>query len=114
MKKLTMVGLVLTGVITIKFGVCVVKAIKQKNEEKDPNLDVVVFDTRDDAENVLGQLKDVMENFKSVSVADFKDMIGESGSFEENKYGWVEFNNLYVKRVRHGYILTLPKTIVLE
>jgi hypothetical protein len=76
--------------------------------------DDVILDTRADAEEVLSNMVDLIDNYGVVTVADFYDLIGLPGEWSDNKYGWENLSQAYVERVRLGYTLALPKTTVLD
>lgn len=75
--------------------------------------EVVLFD-RGEAEEVLLSLKDQIQRYGMVSVADFYDMIGQSSPFTANKYGWRDLNDATIERVRDGYSITFPKATPLD
>jgi len=74
----------------------------------------IVFDTRSDAQEVLNQLDDLMTTYQLVSVADLYNLIGKTNSFTDNKYGWIDLKKAHVRRIRSGYSIDLPKTILLD
>lgn len=71
--------------------------------------DDIIFDRRDDAENVLEQLVDITMQYGLCSVADFYELAGISSEWTDEKYGWGELSDARVERVRSGYIVVLPK-----
>lgn len=71
--------------------------------------DGIVFDRRDDAENVLEQLVDITMQYGLCSVADFYELAGIESEWTDEKYGWGELSEARVERVRNGYIVALPK-----
>ena len=74
------------------------------------DLDDIVFNTRQDAELVLTQMEDIIDNYHIVSVADLYDLVGVSCQNHcSNNYGWITLNSARVVRVRDGYILDLPR-----
>lgn len=74
------------------------------------DLDDIVFNTRQDAELVLTQMEDIIDNYHIVSVADLYDLVGVScPNHCCNNYGWITLNSARVVRVRDGYILDLPR-----
>ena len=75
--------------------------------------DVVLFD-RGEAEEVLMSLKDQIDRYQMVSVADFYDMIGQSAPYTANKYGWRDLSDVTIDRVRDGYSISFPKATPLE
>lgn len=78
------------------------------------NFDDVVFDDRMDAEEVLNQMLNIIEQYDSVSVADFCELAGIPGEYTDRKYGWTSLGAAEVKRISGGgYILKLPRVILL-
>lgn len=73
--------------------------------------DDIILDTRRDAEEVLDRMQDLVDTYGMVSVADLYDLVGISGSYTDNKYGWVHLRGADVQRVRDGYLLKLPKAL---
>ena len=67
-----------------------------------------VFAKRSEAEEVLGQLSDLINNYGVVSLSDFYDLIGETSSFKDNQVGWSDLKQAIIKRVYVGYLLELP------
>lgn len=70
--------------------------------------DIVLFD-RGEAEEVLMSLKDQLDRYHMVSVADFYDTIGQSAPYTANKYGWRDLSDVTIDRVRDGYSFNFPK-----
>ena len=75
--------------------------------------DDIVLDSRGEAEDVLTRMDELIENYGIVSVADLYDLVGVSGNYTDNKYGWTNIHNAEVVRVRDGYLLKLPKALPL-
>lgn len=75
--------------------------------------EVVLFD-RGEAEETLECLRDQIDRYGMVSVADFYDMIGQSAPYTANKYGWRDLTNVGIDRVRDGYSIAFPKAVPLE
>ena len=76
--------------------------------------DVIIFEDRDDAEDVLLEMKKLIEKFDTVSVADMYDMAGLSCDFTLNKFGWTDLRGVVTKPVSDGYIIDLPKAVSLS
>ena len=74
----------------------------------------VTLESRADAEDVLDRLREAINEYGSASVADLYDLIGITGEFTDNKYGWVNLANADIQRVRDGYLLKLPKALPLN
>lgn len=75
--------------------------------------DDVVFDRYDDAAEVLLRMRELVKQFDAVSVADLFDMTGHAGTYTDNKYGWTDLSDARIERVSDGYIIRLPRPIVL-
>ena len=73
--------------------------------------DDIILDTRKEAEEVLDRMDDLIDNYGMVSFADLYDLVGVSGNYTDNKYGWTNLRNADVQRVRDGYLLKLPKAL---
>lgn len=78
------------------------------------NYDDVIFNSRYEAEEVLERMDELIETYDNVSVADFYDLVGITGSYTDNKYGWTDIRTAKVVRVSgDGYMIKLPKVIPL-
>lgn len=78
------------------------------------NFDDIILDTRGEAEDVLSHLVDLIIDYDQATVADLYDLVGVTTSFTDNKYGWDNLASATVSRVRDGYLINLPKTILLD
>lgn len=74
------------------------------------NFDEIVLDSRGEAEEVLDRLADLIRDYDVATVADLYDLVGITGSFTDDKWGWFDIRSASVSRVREGYLLNLPKT----
>lgn len=68
----------------------------------------IIYDTRGDAEAVLRGMREALERYDFVTVADQYDLSNESIPHTASKYGWDSLRDAYVDRVRDGYIIKLP------
>lgn len=71
---------------------------------------VYVLPTRIDAMTIIEKLQYAIDEFKSATVADLYDLLGQSMDFPDYKWGWTNLSEAKVKAVRDGYILDLPPT----
>lgn len=71
----------------------------------------IILDSWAEADLVLTRMAECIEEYDSVSVADLYDLVGKSGSYTDNKYGWTNLRNAEPVRVRDGYMLKLPKAL---
>ena len=78
------------------------------------NFDDIILEGRGEAEEVLSCLVDLCEDYGEATVADLYDLVGMTSNFTDNKYGWDNLSQATIQRVRDGYLIGLPKTIVLD
>lgn len=76
--------------------------------------DDIVLASRGDADEVLSRMDELLDSYPTVSVADLYDLIGKTGNYTDNKYGWTNLSSASVVRVRDGYMLKLPKATMLD
>jgi hypothetical protein len=76
--------------------------------------DDIILPTRGDAEEVLSQMCELTSLYGSVSVADLYDLVGVTGNYTDNKYGWTDVSHVRPVLVRDGYLLKLPKALPLD
>ena len=75
----------------------------------------IILDTRGEAEEVLSKMDDIMDNYDGiVTVGDLHDLVGITGQYTDQKYGWTNLRNAKVVRVRDGYMLDLPKALPIK
>ena len=74
----------------------------------------ISFDNRADAEDVLERMDELMSTYGLVRVADLYDLVGITGNYTDNKYGWTNIRNAEIVRVRDGYIIKLPRAVPID
>ena len=71
--------------------------------------DDIIFNSRGEAEEVLERMDELIETYGNASVADFYDLVGVTGKYTDNKYGWKDIHTAKVVRVSgDGYMIKLP------
>ncbi len=75
------------------------------------NYDSLSFDRRKDAEDVLARMDELMETYGVVSVGDLYDLVGITGSYTDEKYGWTDIRSAQIVSFRGGYTIKLPRAI---
>lgn len=73
------------------------------------DFDEIVFTTRPEAEAALYAMYEVIEKYGVINVNEFYEIIGVTGEFTGEKYGWANLSNARVERVRGGYRLNVPR-----
>lgn len=74
------------------------------------DFDDIVLATRSEAEDVLDRLQDLIKQYEVAKVADLYDLVGISGSFTDDRWGWTDLRDARVRNIRGGYLLELPRT----
>lgn len=78
------------------------------------SFDDIILDNRGEAEDVLSRMDELIATYGVVSVADLYDLVGVTGNYTDNKYGWTDIRSAQSIRVRDGYMLKLPKALPLS
>lgn len=79
------------------------------------NFGEIVFTTRAEAEEVLNRLVARIDKYDQATVNDLYDLVGLTGDFPDERYGWTSLNGASTTRVRQDqYVLNLPPTIQLD
>lgn len=76
-------------------------------------LEDVIIEERGDAEMVLEDLFGQIEEYGHVTVADFYALVGINTEYTDNKYGWSDLRGSRVIRIKDGYMLDLPRPVVI-
>lgn len=76
--------------------------------------DDIILDNRGEAEDVLARMDELVATYGIVSVADLYDLVGVTGNYTDNKYGWTDVRSAAVVRTRDGYLIKLPKVLPLN
>jgi hypothetical protein len=74
------------------------------------NFDNIILGTRQEAELVLSTLIDTVERYDFAVISDLYDLVGVTGSFADDKWGWFDLRGSNIVPVRGGFILQLPTT----
>lgn len=73
------------------------------------DFDEIILATRVEAEEVIDRLFDVVSRYETATVADLYEMVGVTGNYTDDKWGWSDLRGASVQRVRNGYLLDLPR-----
>lgn len=78
------------------------------------NFREIIYDTQTDANRVLDSMMDLVSTYGVASISDLYSFSGlSSDNFTNNDYGWTNLQGSRVVRARDGYVLELPKPILL-
>jgi hypothetical protein len=76
--------------------------------------DDIILATMGEARDVLSRMDELIDTYGMVSVADLYDLVGISGNYTDNKYGWTNLKTARITRVRDGYRIEMPRAMVIE
>jgi hypothetical protein len=76
--------------------------------------DDIILANRADAQDVLDRMDEIVETYGVVTVADLKDLVGISGAYTDNKYGWTSTKAMDVIRTRDGYMIKTPRAMPID
>ena len=75
----------------------------------------IILDSRDEAEEVLRQLDLLIDTYHVASVSDLYDLVGQTGPYTGNRYGWTNLRNAEAVRLRDGgYLLKMPRATLID
>ena len=87
---------------------------RESDRRRSYDYDDVILDSREEADEVLARMDELLTDYKMVSVADFYDLVGITGKTTDNRYGWTDLRSASVIRDRDGYLIKLPRAEALE
>lgn len=76
--------------------------------------DDIILKTRSDALDVLNELDFIVRKYGQASIADLYDIVGITGSWTDNQYGWLSIRGSSIKPIRDGFLLILPRAQLLD
>lgn len=74
----------------------------------------IVLATRGEAEDVLDRLVMLIEQYDIATVSDLYDLVGITGSFTDDKWGWSDLRDARIQRINNGYLVNLPRATPID
>ena len=78
------------------------------------DFDDIILETRAEAESVLDRMFDLIDQYKVATVSDLYELVGITGAFTDEKWGWDDLRGTKILRARNGYLIDLPKPTALD
>lgn len=78
------------------------------------NFDEIILETRGEAEEVLEKLTNLIDRFDIASVSELYQLVGISGNYTDDKWGWATAAGMTYRRISQGYLLDLPQPELLR
>ena len=71
--------------------------------------DEIILATSREAQDVIDRLFDLIARYDTATVADLYELVGITGNYTDDKWGWTDIRGAGTTRVRNGYLLDLPR-----
>ena len=78
------------------------------------DFDEILIPNRAEAEEVILRMVELIDVYGVARVGDFYELVGMTGNYTDNKYGWTDIGTAHVVRDRDGYIIKLPRPLPLD
>lgn len=76
--------------------------------------DDIILESKSEADEVLARMDELMATYGLVRVADLYDLVGITGNFTDNKYGWTNIRSAEVVHVRDGWTIKMPRAVPID
>ena len=74
----------------------------------------IVYTTRQEAEDIIDGMADIIDQYGQVSIADMYDLSDVSAPpHTYNRYGWRTTRDFYTRHTADGWVIVTPRAIVL-
>lgn len=73
------------------------------------NYDDIVVKSRGEAEDVLFRLDEAIGKYGYATIGDLYDLVGVTGDYTDEKYGWTNLSTAKAVPVGDGYLLKMPR-----
>jgi hypothetical protein len=84
-----------------------------QNTTSSGNYQDLVCPSQQEAETLLAQMYDTLNQYRVVAVADLYEMARIKPAISDNAYGWTNLDGARITKTRDGYCLELPRPTVI-
>lgn len=74
----------------------------------------IILRNRENAEDLVDEMRKKIKNDGSASVADLLDLIDASSRYTDNNYGWDDERDIGIRRVSSGYLIDIAEPKYLD
>lgn len=71
-------------------------------------IDDVILGSHVEAETIHEKMREILEDYGVVKVSNLNDLLDQSSTSTDHKYGWTNLYDMKIRRVSSGYLLMLP------
>lgn len=83
-------------------------------ERNSHNFQWALFQSYEDAENVVSSMLDILDRCGWVTVADYYELCGINAEYPDENWGWTKFRKLDPRKVREGYVVDMEPPVLLN
>lgn len=76
--------------------------------------DDIIINSRAEAEEVITLMREIVDMYGRVSIADYYELVGVTGQYTDCDYGWKSLSGVDVRRTKNGYFIDLPKAMPIK
>lgn len=81
-----------------------------EDEEDEFDYKNVILNSRQDAESIVREMRGRIEEYDRASIGDLCDLLGVTTSnFNDHSWGWENPNDIGIRRVPEGFLITLSR-----
>lgn len=88
--------------------------IPTQAERNSHNFQWALFQSYEDAENVVSSMLDILDRYGSVTVAEYYELCGVRAEYPDEDWGWIKFRRLEPRKVREGYVVDMEPPVLLN
>lgn len=74
----------------------------------------IVLRNREDAENVVEEMRERIRKYESASIADLLDLIDVAGRYTDNNWGWDDERDIGIRRISSGFLIDVAEPKYLD
>lgn len=82
---------------------------RSRNRVTQSTYDEIILATRAEATEVIDNLIAIIAQYDVATVADLFELVGVTGEFTDEKWGWTDLMGADIQRIHEGYLLNLPR-----
>ena len=83
---------------------------KRERSRKSNDIPEIIVESRADGLDVIEEMNNLIDEYDSVSVGDLNQIVGITGNYQDEKFGWYDISSAKVKRVGpEEYLIDLPR-----
>lgn len=82
---------------------------REERSRRSNDIPEIICDTRLDAQDVIEEMNNLIDEYENVSVGDLNQIVGITGTPQDEKFGWYDISSAKVRRCADGYLVDLPR-----